>query len=49
MNNCSIKLYKIGKFYRANGNDGYIIHELLGYKFVVSGNGVGFPLSALGK
>ena len=49
MNSCSIKLYKIGKFYRANGNDSYIIHELLGYKYVVSSNSVGFPLSALSK
>ena len=47
-NNC-IKLYKVGNFYGVNGDDGIIIHELFGYKFVISNNGVGFPSSALGK
>ncbi len=44
-----IKIYKSGTFYNAFGDDGYIIHEVLGYKYVESKNGVGFPASAYQK
>ncbi len=44
-----LKLYKIGKFYNAHGDDGYIIHELMGYKYVSYKQSVGFPEGALAK
>ncbi len=44
-----LKLYKIGKFYNAYKDDGYIIHELMGYKFVEYKQSVGFPESAFSK
>lgn len=46
--NC-ISLYKSGKFFNVFGDDGIIIHYLLGYKFVAYKNCVGFPESALTK
>ena len=49
MKDSVVKLYKIGKFYNAHGDDGYIIHELLGYKYVEYKQSVGFPESALTK
>lgn len=45
----SISLYKVGKFYNAFGDDGWILHELLGYKFVEYKQCVGFPESAFSK
>ena len=45
----SIKLYKVGKFYNAFGDDGIILHELLGYKYIEYKNSVGFPESAISK
>ncbi len=44
-----VKIYKNGIFYNAYGDDGCIIHELLGYYFVDHKNGVGFPKSSLAK
>ena len=49
MENHKLKLYKIGKFYSAYKDDGYIIHELLGYKYIEYKQSVGFPESAFGK
>lgn len=46
--NCVI-LYKSGKFYNAFGDNGIIIHNLLGYKFVSYKNSAGFPESAINK
>ena len=46
--NCII-LYKSGKFYNAFGDNGIIIHNLLGYKFVSYKNSAGFPESAIFK
>ena len=46
--NCVI-LYKSGKFYNAFGDNGIIIHNLLGYKFVSYKNSAGFPESAISK
>ena len=34
MTKYSIKHYKAGKFYNAFGDDGIILHELLGYKYI---------------
>ena len=45
----SIVLYKSGKFYNAYGDNGIIIHNLLGYKFVSYKNSAGFPESAINK
>lgn len=45
----SISLYKIGKFYNAYNDDGIILHELLGYKYLEYKKSVGFPESALVK
>lgn len=45
----SLKLYKNGKFYNAFGDDGIIIHYLLGYKYLEYKNSVGFPVSAYNK
>lgn len=47
-NNCLI-LYKSGKFYNAYGDNGVIIHNLLGYKFLEYKNSAGFPESAIAK
>ena len=44
-----LKLYKNGKFYNAFGDDGIIIHYLLGYKYLEYKNSVGFPVSAYNK
>lgn len=49
MENHKLKLYKIGKFYSAYKDDGYIIHELLGYKYIEYKQSVGFLESAFGK
>ena len=46
--NCVI-LYKSGKFYNAYGDNGIIIHHLMGYKYVEYKNCAGFPESALSK
>ena len=29
-----LNLYKVGKFYNAYKEDGFIIHELMGYKYL---------------
>lgn len=47
-NNCVI-LYKTGKFYNAFGDNGLILHYLLGYKFVEYKQSVGFPETAYNK
>ena len=47
--NKKVKLYKIGKFYNAYGDDGYILHELLGYKFIEAKQSAGFPTNSLSK
>lgn len=44
-----IELFKVGKFYSAYGDDGIILHNLLGYKYVSYKNSVGFPETALEK
>lgn len=44
-----VALYKSGKFYNAFGDDGLILHHLVGYKFVEYKQSVGFPESAFGK
>ncbi len=49
MNKCCLRLYKTGKFYNAFGDDGIILHELLGYKYTEYKNSVGFPESAINK
>ena len=49
MNKYGIRLYKSGKFYNAFGDDGLILHELLGYKYIEYKNSVGFPESAINK
>ena len=49
MNKYSIRLYKSGKFYNAFGDDGLILHELLGYKYIEYKNSVGFPESTINK
>lgn len=49
MNKYSVRLYKSGKFYNAFGDDGLILHELLGYKYIEYKNSVGFPESAINK
>lgn len=46
--NCVV-LYKAGKFYSAYGDNGVIIHNLMGYKFVEYKNSAGFPESAIAK
>lgn len=33
LNKYVVRLYKSGKFYNAFGDDGLILHELLGYKY----------------
>lgn len=48
-NNYCVKLYKSGKFYNAFGDDGLVLHELLGYKYLEHRQSVGFPESALDK
>ena len=47
MDKNSIVLYKSGKFYNAYGDNGIILHKLLGYKFVSYKNSAGFPESAI--
>lgn len=47
--NNSISLYKVGKFYNAYGDDGLVLHELMGYRFVEQRQSVGFPDSAFSK
>lgn len=42
-------MYKSGKFYNAYGDNGIILHKLLGYKFVSYKNSAGFPENAIGK
>ncbi len=49
MNKNYVSLYKSGKFYNAFGDDGLILHHLIGYKFVEYKQSVGFPESAFGK
>lgn len=49
MNKYVVRLYKSGKFYNAFGDDGLILHELLGYKYIEYKNSVGFPESAINK
>lgn len=49
MDKNSIVLYKSGKFYNAYGDNGIILHKLLGYKFVNYKNSAGFPESAINK
>ena len=49
VNNNVVKLYKVGKFYNAYKDDGYIIHELMGYKYIEYKQSVGFPDSAFSK
>ena len=49
MNKYNIRLYKSGKFYNAFGDDGLILHELLGYKYIEYKNSVGFPELAINK
>lgn len=44
-----ISLFKSGKFYNAFGDDGIIIHFLLGYKYTEYKHSVGFPKSAFNK
>ncbi len=49
MKKSSISLFKSGKFYNAFGDDGVILHSLLGYKYVLPKQSVGFPESACQK
>ena len=49
MNKYGVRLYKSGKFYNAFGDDGIILHELLGYKYIEYKNSVGFPEAAINK
>ncbi len=49
MNKNYVSLYKSGKFYNAFGDDGLILHYLIGYKFLEYKQSVGFPESAFGK
>lgn len=50
LNKYVVRLYKSGKFYNAFGDDGLILHELLGYKYIeYNKNSVGFPESAINK
>lgn len=49
MNKNYVSLYKSGKFYNAFGDDGLILHHLIGYKFVEYKQSVGFPESTFGK
>ena len=49
MNKYGVRLYKSGKFYNAFGDEGMILHELLGYKYIEYKNSVGFPESAINK
>lgn len=47
--NFCVRLYKIGKFYCAYGDDGLVLHKLMGYKFVQHKQSAGFPESAFIK
>lgn len=49
MNKKGIKLYKSGKFYNAFGDDGIILHELMGYKYIEHKKLVGYPEVAHNK
>ncbi len=49
MNKYGVRLYKSGKFYNVFGDEGMILHELLGYKYIEYKNSVGFPESAINK
>ena len=49
MNKYYVRLYKSGKFYNAFMDDGIILHELLGYKYIEYKNSVGFPEAAINK
>ena len=49
MEKSCVVLYKAGKFYSAFGDNGVIIHNLMGYKFVEYKNSAGFPESAIAK
>lgn len=49
LNKYVVRLYKSGKFYNAFGDDGLILHELLGYKYIEYKNSIGFPESAINK
>lgn len=49
MKKSCVVLYKAGKFYSAFGDNGVIIHNLMGYKFVEHKNSAGFPESAIAK
>ncbi len=44
-----LKLYKSGAFYNAFDDDGIILHELVGFKFLEYKNSVGFPEKSLSK
>ena len=44
-----VSLYKSGKFYNVFGDDGLIVHYLVGYKFVEYKQSVGFTESAFRK
>ncbi len=44
-----LKIYKIGNFYNAYGDDGIIIHYLIKYKYVEYKKSVGFPKSSYNK
>ncbi|MEG1288259.1 MAG: hypothetical protein RSD29_02800 [Bacilli bacterium] len=46
--NC-LELYKSGTFYNIYGDDGLIIHKLMGYKYIEYKKSVGFPAVALDK
>ena len=49
MDKNKVIMYKSGKFYNAYGDNGIILHKLLGYKFVSYKNSAGFPENAIGK
>ncbi len=49
MNKKYIELYKSGKFYNAFGDDGIILHELFGYKFIEHKKMAGYPEVAHNK
>ena len=44
-----IKLYKIGNFYNGYGDNGVILHYLMGYKFMEARNCCAFSDSAYNK
>ena len=44
-----LKIYKIGNFYNCYGDNGVLLHYLMGYKFVESRNSCSYPSSAYNK